>query len=290
VAELQSVTENIVSRFVTNGAVQQTVHVDVKGTRISFPLSAGQAVMTLKPLLDEAKPSPYGHGSETVVNTSVRNAMEILPGEFSLEGFKLDSILAQVKRELVPDAASVTAELHKLNVYSENGHFAKHKDTPRSESQFGSLVVVLPVPFEGGALVMEHGAERVSMDWGYSTHAFGNAYGEGEPCKPYNWNKDPKAETDYQKELKTWQDKKAAAVPTCGLQWAAFFGDVSHQVEKVKAGHRITLTYILHRVDDEASTGRDALQLRAAALQECLRQSLLNPRFLPEGHAASIFL
>ena len=73
-----------------------------------------------------------------------------------------------------------------------------------------------------------------------------------------------------------------AAVPQCGVQWAAFFGDVEHEVQKVTSGQRITLTYVLHRTDGENSS-TDALQLRAVNLQNNLRLALRNPRFLPNG-------
>ena len=44
----------------------------------------------------------------------------------------------------------IRAELYKLNVYSgPSGMFKAHVDTPRSDDQVGSLVVALPVAFEG---------------------------------------------------------------------------------------------------------------------------------------------
>jgi hypothetical protein len=40
--------------------------------------------------------------------------------------------------------------LYKLNVYSApSGFFKAHVDTPRGETQYGSLVVSLPVDHEG---------------------------------------------------------------------------------------------------------------------------------------------
>lgn len=58
------------------------------------------------------------------------------------------------------------AELYKLNVYSgPSGLFKPHVDTPRSEMQIGSLVVCLPVQFEGGSLVVRHQLEEVVYDW-----------------------------------------------------------------------------------------------------------------------------
>ena len=53
----------------------------------------------------------------------------------------------------MPDSKGVRAVLHKLNFYGPGGHFAKHRDLPRAESQFGSLVVSLPAAFEGGQLL-----------------------------------------------------------------------------------------------------------------------------------------
>ncbi|KAI5250616.1 hypothetical protein E4T42_04907 [Aureobasidium subglaciale] len=47
----------------------------------------------------------------------------------------------------------IRAELCKLNIYSgPSGRFKAHVDTPRSETQIGSLVVCLPSEFEGGKL------------------------------------------------------------------------------------------------------------------------------------------
>lgn len=44
----------------------------------------------------------------------------------------------------------VRAELYKLNVYSvPSGHFKAHVNTPRGNDQIGSLVVSLPIDFEG---------------------------------------------------------------------------------------------------------------------------------------------
>ena len=35
-------------------------------------------------------------------------------------------ILEQVRSMLVPDAGGITAEMHKLNIYSTGGHFKVH--------------------------------------------------------------------------------------------------------------------------------------------------------------------
>ena len=73
-------------------------------------------------------------------------------------------------------ANAVAAELYKLNVYGasskscqnlpemllkDTGSFFKpHKDTPRAENMFASLVIVFPTPHEGGSLILRHKGQK----------------------------------------------------------------------------------------------------------------------------------
>jgi hypothetical protein len=101
----------------------------------------------------------------------------------------------------------IRAELYKLNFYSgPSGQFRAHVDTPRSETQIGSLVVCLPSEFEGGILSVSHQGNAVGFDWSASSST-GRA-----PC----------------------------------IQWAAFYSDCCHEVQEITAGHRVTLTYNLY--------------------------------------------
>jgi hypothetical protein len=69
-------------------------------------------------------------------------------------------------------ARGIRAELYKLNVYSgPSGLFKPHVDTPRSQMQIGSLVIGLPVQFDGGALAVRHQQEQVEYDWSHSLSA-----------------------------------------------------------------------------------------------------------------------
>ena len=101
-------------------------------------------------------------GDQTVLDKEVRSAYEISPENIKLD-FDLNKseILKEVQNILVPDANQVTAELHKLNIYEKGGHFKKHKDTPRGATSFGSLVIMLPVPFSGGKLGLNYKDEKV---------------------------------------------------------------------------------------------------------------------------------
>ena len=123
-------------------------------TTMRFPIAAEQANAQLAPLLAAARPSPFGKGTQTVVDETVRVAKELKPDEFELAGVHLHDILDDVRVGLVPEAAECTAVLHKLNVMGAGSFFKPHKDTPRgADTCFGTLVVALPVFFQGGDLV-----------------------------------------------------------------------------------------------------------------------------------------
>lgn len=89
-----------------------------------------------------------------------------------------------------------------------SGKFKPHVDTPRSPSQFGSLVVCLPVEHKGGQLKVRHKGEEMGFDWSGSRDDPGHA----------------------------------------GIRWAAFYSDCEHEVLEVTSGHRLTLTYNLYVV------------------------------------------
>ena len=95
-------------------------------------------------------------------------------------------MLEKIRNELVPDAGSVTANLVKMNIYEEGGHFGSHLDTPRSETHFGSLVVCLPSYHAGGELKVTHAGVHRTVDWGSQI--------EKLPC--YEWEKDYKERRD----------------------------------------------------------------------------------------------
>lgn len=92
------------------------------------------------------------------------------------------------------------------------GRFRAHVDTPRSASQFGSLVVCLPTEHEGGELRVAHQGREMLYDWSSSS-----ARGDDDARQP-------------------------------AVRWAAFYSDVEHEVLEVRSGHRVTLTYNLYAV------------------------------------------
>ncbi|KAH7885057.1 hypothetical protein F5I97DRAFT_1937358 [Phlebopus sp. FC_14] len=77
---------------------------------------------------------------------------------FGLEGRDvLDETYRKAARPSVTliSARHVEFELYKLNVYEKEGFRWAHKDTPRGEKMFGSLVIVFPTA-HGGELIRRH--------------------------------------------------------------------------------------------------------------------------------------
>ena len=137
-------------------------------------------------------PASFGEGAETRQDTRVRAGRQLYArdGALAVEGFDaaLEQVLSRVRESLCPyDAEAPRAELHSLNVYGPGGHFVSHKDTPRDPSVFGTLVVCLPLQFNGGQLIVE---QESRATFGWETHYFS------------------RRETDDTR-----------------IRWAAFFGD-----------------------------------------------------------------
>ena len=206
----------------------------------------------LQPLVERCSVATFGMGRKTRYDRTVRDALQIKAegGAFSVLHFDpaAAGILEQIRRELAPHIPdALTAELYNLNVYGRGGHFVPHKDTPRGSDMLGTLVVCLPAQFSNGAFVVKHHGVFQTYDWGEAIRE------QTEPTR---------------------------------IHWAAFFGDVDHQIERVWGGLRVTLTYLIRR--GGADTGRTAVpDRRREALNALVRQKLRalldDRRFLPKG-------
>ena len=203
----------------------------------------------LQPLVRRCTPAPFGKGRQTRYDRSVRNARQLKAegGAFSVLHFdpQAAGILEQIRRELVPqDPTPLTAELYNLNIYASDGHFVPHKDTPHGSDMLGTLVVCLPSQFSNGALVIKHQGVFQTFDWGDAIRQ------QAEPTR---------------------------------LHWAAFFGDVDHQIERVWSGLRVTVTYLLRRGPESTPLPVVAPEARPTLVQDKLRALLADRHFLPKG-------
>ncbi|KAK0718024.1 hypothetical protein B0T26DRAFT_830139 [Lasiosphaeria miniovina] len=122
---------------------------------VDFPLQES----TARQLIEKARQAPYGKGSETFVDTSVRNTWE-------LDASQLDHMVPQWTPTV--DSACkwaakqlgitvpITAQLYKMLIYEEGAMFKAHTDTEKVPGMFGTLVICLPSEHQGGDLVLKH--------------------------------------------------------------------------------------------------------------------------------------
>src|SRR5215217_8213441 len=102
--------------FFVSGAMELPMpKVEVEGAGIlSFPVPDAQIAAIVR----RAERAPYGRGSETIVDTSVRKVWQIAPGDVHIGGkswaANFGTILAKVTAGLGCGEASVSAELYKL--------------------------------------------------------------------------------------------------------------------------------------------------------------------------------
>lgn len=84
-----------------------------------------------------AEPAPFGRISESVLDPTYRNALQIRPGSFGLSAVLLTPQMLHDISVLMQPATHIFAQLHKINVYGPGGMFKAHADTPTCTAQFG---------------------------------------------------------------------------------------------------------------------------------------------------------
>ncbi|KAH8110520.1 hypothetical protein DFH11DRAFT_1514322 [Phellopilus nigrolimitatus] len=208
---------------------------------------ANASVDQLKHLVEACDPATLGLDQKDVHDESYRKALKLDGSNFAT---KLDvvrsGLVDSIRNDLLEGdkgRRSISAELYKLNIYGKDSFFRAHQDTPRGANMFGSLVLVLPTPHEGGSLVLRHEGKEWSFD---------SAKVLAEQLSP-------------------------------SIGYVAFFSDVEHEVLPVKSGHRVTITYNLYFGDGEIATGINGLGAYESSVKVALSGLLQDPTFFPEG-------
>ena len=89
-SELGLAVDAIESRYCTSGqwlmpsALKLELSKDT--SPVSFPMPHGQQEKELSRIRAAAEPSPFGHGNQTVVDTTVRKAHQLMPDQVSMSG------------------------------------------------------------------------------------------------------------------------------------------------------------------------------------------------------------
>jgi hypothetical protein len=120
---------------------------------IALPLSVQDAkAIASSPVTHQ---SPFGKGSQTLVDTSVRKSWQIDPEHFQLRDPILDNWVKRIVEAVAgtlnvacgPD--DVTAKLYKLLLYEEGAFFLPHQDGEQADEMFGTFMICLPSKHTG---------------------------------------------------------------------------------------------------------------------------------------------
>ena len=168
---------------------------------LSFPVPDVQ----IRELVEMAERAPYGKGTETLVDTSVRDCWQIDAARVHLGGRAwpetFSGILGATADGLGCPVERLDAQLYKLLVYPPGGFFSSHRDTPKADGMIATLTISLPTAGAGGELVVRHRGREATLDM----------------------NADEPSE----------------------LAFAAFYADCSHESRPVRRGHRLSLVFNL---------------------------------------------
>ena len=169
---------------------------------ISLPVQDEQA----QKIIEVAKKAPYGLGSQTLVDETVRKTWQLEPNQISIKSehflIGVKNVVTAVKKHLGCDNKAVQANLYKLLIYEKGGHFKPHRDTQKENGMFATMIIQLPSQFEGGKLTIRHAGKEKVVNFDGEESIF--------CCK-----------------------------------YAALYCDCEHEVSEVISGYRIALVYSL---------------------------------------------
>ena len=197
--------------FYSTGAlplIHPGLHIKGMG-EIAFPLQPEQA----KAIATMAQKAPFGKGSATITDTSVRSAWEIDANLVTFKNLEWTALMAQlleqVKADMGIETQTVSAKLYKLLLYEQGDFFLPHKDSEKEKGMFGTLVVGLPSTYKGGELQIEFDGRAITAD--------------------------------FTKDLGRYK-----------IPFVAFFADCEHEIKPVTSGYRICLVYNLIQTNTSA--------------------------------------
>jgi hypothetical protein len=169
---------------------------------IAFPLNKIQ----IQALISVAHKAPFGKGSETVLDSNVRNCWEIDASQISFEGNNwtnlIDKTIPEIKQDLGIENKEIAAHLYKMLIYEEGDFFLPHKDSEKEKGMFGTLIIGLPSKHSGGEVVLSFDGKEHSVSF-------------AENCS---------------------NDQ---------LPYVAFYADCQHEIKPTTSGYRVCLVYNL---------------------------------------------
>ena len=137
----------------------------VKGRPVSLPVNQEE----LDWLCQQGQASPFGKGMDTILDTDIRRSIEFEAQDTEISNPHWESALEKLINSISAQMGidfQVEAELFKLLVYREGGHFKFHQDTEKAPGMFATLIVQLPSRCQGGSLVCRFADKEYDFDFG----------------------------------------------------------------------------------------------------------------------------
>ncbi|KAA1473715.1 hypothetical protein DENSPDRAFT_288983 [Dentipellis sp. KUC8613] len=154
-----------------------------------------------------ASRAPFGKGSQTLVDPTVRDTWEIDGNLVTMVNPSWNRFLEQSVSEVCESLgvnisiSAPRAELYKLLLYEKGSNFKAHVDSEKANGMFATIVIVLPSAFTGGAAHLSHNGVPAVYDIAPSS----------QTC-------------------------------TTVLAW---YTDVVHEIKPITSGYRLALSYNL---------------------------------------------
>lgn len=208
---------------------------------VSFPINKDQS----QSLIGISQKAPFGKGSKTIYDESVRKVREIDAELISFHNPEwlpfLNTIINQVKKGLGFEKQNeIQANLYKLLIYESGSFFLPHKDSEKEKGMFGTLVIGLPSNHSGGELKVSF-ENRTQI-------------------------------VDFSKSLQTYK-----------LPYTAFFADCEHEIKPVTSGYRICLVYNLINTDESSQINTPKFSFQQNKISDILISSKENFKELPKA-------
>ena len=140
--------------------------------RLGFPMLD----VVINALTSKATKASYGHLDQTLTDIKVRDTWQIDATDVTIGGGEVWKSYFQetVRNHCFQlgisnkrfDTLKIQANLYKMLIYEEGGHFAKHRDIEKEVNMFGTLVLQLPTsePFTGGEFTVTHQGVSKTLD------------------------------------------------------------------------------------------------------------------------------
>jgi hypothetical protein len=113
-------------------------------------------------IIQLCKRAPFGQNEKTIVDTNVRRTWELDANQFKCQNPAWPAYLKGLVERTVAELGAqgdIDVQPYKLLIYEKGAFFKRHRDTEKVPGMFGTLVISLPSPHEGGEVHLSHSGE-----------------------------------------------------------------------------------------------------------------------------------